>query len=1045
MRYKIFWLSKCRVLCCVLFLWKLVFGQIHYSIPEELQLGSFVGNIAEDLGLDVKQLAARSFRIVPGPRKQYVDISLDTGILLVKESIDREEICGPSSSCVLSVSALLQNPLKLYPIAVEILDVNDNSPIFPKRQFHLEISELSTPGTRFPLEAANDPDVAINSVQTYELFPNNYFVLDVQMRDGEKMPVLVLQSSLDRETESSHKLTLIAKDGGIPVRSGTVQVLISVKDTNDNAPIFPQSVYRVSLLENAAIGTQVIKLNATDLDDGPNGKITYSLSSYNSAKAREKFSVDSKTGEIRVRGKLDYEENTVFEINIKAIDGGSDAMTGNCDVLVNIIDVNDNPPEVTLTTLSNTISEDAPVGTVVALFSATDKDSGRNGQIQCKSPIKLPFRLDSSLENYYGLIVQDPLDRENTSKYDVTVTCMDAGNTPLSSKNTIRVEISDINDNAPKFTQSLYKASVMENNDIGVSIFSISAFDPDIGLNARLKYSILKAQIHNASVSTYISINSETGVIFAQRSFDYEKLKNFQIKVEVMDSGSPPLASNVSVDVVILDQNDNVPVIVQPLVEFGSTIVETISRFAEPGYLVTKVSATDADGGQNGRLSYSIFQATHHNLFTISPDTGEIWTIRRIRSKDASKQILVILVKDNGKPSLSATVTISLSVVGGDTETFSSISGSSEDPRFSHNLSLSLVIALGVISIIFLVILIILAVKVHKSRNALGGQHCSLGSCCCLETRHSLNGIQKASRNLQIPPNYVEVFGGDPLSQRFRYESCSTLQSTKRNFITSNTCKSHADKKYVRNDSLEKDSTRMVSSECNSNSVNNKHRHICMLRNSQRIQTTLEGLDAMSGNCNVLVNTIDVNDNPPEVKLTSLSSTISEDAPVGTVTALFSAADEDLGRNEIQCQISDKLLFRLDSALKNYCVILVQHSLVRETTAEYEVTITCMNAGSPLLISEKAIRVEVLDINDNAPQFTQSLYSANIMENNVIRSSIFSIAAVDLDIGVNARLKCLIQATRIHNASVYNYVSINQETSVIFAQRSFDYEELKNL
>ncbi|GCC29831.1 hypothetical protein chiPu_0008273 [Chiloscyllium punctatum] len=1213
---------------------ELVFGQIHYSIPEELQLGSFVGNIAEDLGLDVKQLAARSFRIVPGPRKQYVDISLDTGILLVKESIDREEICGPSSSCVLSVSALLQNPLKLYPIAVEILDVNDNSPIFPKRQFHLEISELSTPGTRFPLEAANDPDVAINSVQTYELFPNNYFVLDVQMRDGEKMPVLVLQSSLDRETESSHKLTLIAKDSGIPVRSGTVQVLISVKDTNDNAPIFPQSVYRVSLLENAAIGTQVIKLNATDLDDGPNGKITYSLSSYNSAKAREKFSVDSKTGEIRVRGKLDYEENTVFEINIKAIDGGSDAMTGNCDVLVNIIDVNDNPPEVTLTTLSNTISEDAPVGTVVALFSATDKDSGRNGQIQCKSPIKLPFRLDSSLENYYGLIVQDPLDRENTSKYDVTVTCMDAGNTPLSSKNTIRVEISDINDNAPKFTQSLYKASVMENNDIGVSIFSISAFDPDIGLNARLKYSILKAQIHNASVSTYISINSETGVIFAQRSFDYEKLKNFQIKVEVMDSGSPPLASNVSVDVVILDQNDNVPVIVQPLVEFGSTIVETISRFAEPGYLVTKVSATDADGGQNGRLSYSIFQATHHNLFTISPDTGEIWTIRRIGSKDASKQILVILVKDNGKPSLSSTVTISLSVVGGDTETFSSISGSSEDPRFSHNLSLSLVIALGVISIIFLVILIILAVKVHKSRNALGGQHCSLGSCCCLETRHSLNGIQKASRNLQIPPNYVEVFGGDPLSQRFRYESCSTLQSTKRNFITSNTCKSHADKKYVRNDSLEKDSTRMVSSECNSNSVNNKvtveildvndnvpsfpnaqfrleiselsipgtrfplepahdldvgtnsvqtyellpsnyfnldvqmrsgnvkspvlvlqtsldreteSRHILTLvakdggvpvrsgtaqvtiivndandnapafpqsvyrvsllesaaagtqviilnatdlddgangeinysfgsHTSTRvrelfgvdsktgeirvkrkldyeensvlelnIQATDGGLDAMSGHCDVLVNIIDVNDNPPVVKLTSLSTTISEDAPIGTVVSLITAIDEDSGSNgQVECYISNELPFKLDSSLKNYYGIIVHHQLDRENTSKYDVTITCTDAGHPPLTSEKTIRVEISDINDNAPHFRQSLFTTNVMENNDIGASIFTITAFDADIGVNARLKYSLLETQIQNSSVFNYISINSDTGVILAQRSFDYEESKH-
>eukprot|EP00061_Rhincodon_typus_P018534 g47745.t1 len=942
MRCKIYWMLTCRLLCCVLSLWNLVFGQIHYSIPEELQLGAFVGNVAEDLGLDVKQLAARSFRIVSGPSKQYVDINLDTGILLVKQSIDREEICGPSLSCVLSLSGLLQNPLKLYPIAVEILDINDNTPSFLKKQLHLEISELSSPGTRFPLESANDPDVATNSVQTYELLPNNYFVLDVQMHDGEKLPVLVLQSSLDRETESSHSLTVIAKDGGIPVRSGTVQVLITVKDTNDNAPIFPQSVYRVSVLENAAAGTQVIKLNATDLDGGPNGAIAYSLSSYNSAKTREKFSVDSKTGEIKVRAKLDYEEYTVFEINIKAVDGGFHSMSGHCDVLVNIIDVNDNPPEVTLTTLTSTLSEDAPVGTVVALFSATDKDSGINGQVHCKIPIKLPFGLDSSLENYYGLIVQHPLDRENISKYDITVTCTDAGNPPLTSKNTIRVELSDINDNAPRFAQSLYRASVTENNDFGAPIFSISAFDPDIGRNARLKYSVLETQVHNASISTYVSINSETGAIFAQRSFDYEKLKSFQVQAQVMDSGSPPLASNVSVDVVILDQNDNVPVIVQPMAEFGSATVETISRFAEPGYLVAKVSATDADAGQNARLSYSIIQATHHNLLTISPETGEIWTIRRIASKDSTQQSLVILVKDNGKPSLSATVTIILSVVGDDTETFSSISGSSKDPRFGPDISLSLVIALG----------------------------------------------------------------------RFRYESCSTLQSTKKDFVTPNMCRSYTDKTYVRSDSLKKESTRMIDSECNSNSVYNEvlflidevllydiaslyrkpgYRNINMkmdlgvqvrssfkvatqvgklikkaygmlafigqdlaaLRNQQyfdwsnlnvqlftnqelrddgsngeityslssycsaearekfavnpktgeirvkgnldyeenkafeiNIQATDGGPDAMSGHCDVLVNIIDVNDNPPEVKLTSLLSTISEDAPVGTVVAL---------------------------------------------------------------------------------------------------------------------------------------------------------------
>ncbi|XP_060693425.1 protocadherin beta-11-like isoform X4 [Hemiscyllium ocellatum] len=820
MRYKIYWLLKCQFLYCMFSSWNLVFGQIRYLIPEELQLGAFVGNIAEDLRLDIKQLSARNLRIVAGPKKQYVDINLDTGILIVTKTIDREEICGQSLSCALSLDVFLENPLKLNQVTVEILDVNDNAPSFPNTQFRLEISERSIPGARFPLESAHDLDVGTNSVQTYELLPNDYFILDVQMRGGKvKSPVLVLQRPLDRETESSYRLTLIAKDGGVPVRSGTAQITIVVNDANDNAPVFPQSVYRVSLLENAAKGTHVIILNATDLDSGVNGEINYSFGRDTSARIREMFALNSRTGEISVKGKLDYEENDAFEINIQATDGGPDAMSGHCEVLVNIIDVNDNPPEVTLTSLSSIISEDAPVETVVALFTAADKDSGTNGQVECQISNKLPFKLDSSLKNFYGILVHRPLDRENTARYDVTITCTDSGHPPLTSQKTIRVEVSDINDNAPHFRQSLFTTNVMENNEIGVSIFSISAFDADIGVNARLKYSILETQIQNVSVFKYISINSDTGVIFAQTCFDYEELKNFQIQAQVMDSGTPSLASNVSVDVIILDQNDNAPVIVQPLVEFGTTAVETISRFAEPGYLVAKVSATDADAGQNARLSYSIFQATQHNLFTISPDSGEIWTIRRIISRDASKQRLVILVKDNGSPSLSASVTIILSVIGGDAETFPSVAGSSEKPRFSPDLSLSLVIALGTISSIFLVILIILAVKVHKSRNSLGAQHCSVGVCCCIQTRHSLNGIQKASRDLQIPPNYVEVFGGDPLSQSFRYESCSTLQSTRRDYMTPNKYRSSMDKTFVQNDYIGKQDPELLHTEKVNNSL----------------------------------------------------------------------------------------------------------------------------------------------------------------------------------------------------------------------------------
>ncbi|XP_051869357.1 protocadherin gamma-A11-like isoform X10 [Pristis pectinata] len=814
MRDNINWLVKYQLFCSLFSRWNLVYGQIRYSVPEELQVGAFVGNIAIDLGLDLKQLSARSLRVAPSPRKQYVDVNLENGILFVNEIIDREQLCGPSTECVLTFNVVLENPLSLHQVEVEILDVNDNAPSFPQNQIRLAISEIMAPGARFPLDAAHDPDIGTNSLQSYQLLPNEYFILDVQERDRiGKLPLLVLQRALDREMISIHELTLLAEDGGVPVRSGKVQVTITVKDANDNAPVFSQSVYKVNMLESSPIGTLIFTLNATDLDDGANGEITYALSSHNSAEVLELVGVNSRTGEIRLRGHLDFEKTKTFVINVQAVDNGDHAVPQQCDVLVDVIDVNDNAPDLSLTSLSNAVAENAPTGTIVALLSAEDKDSGQNGQVQCQIPNKLPFKLDSTVKNNWKLLIQDMLDRETTSRYDITVTCTDAGNPPLTSKKTIRMEVSDVNDNAPRFTHLVYTARVMENNVIGHSIFSLTAFDPDTGQNAQLKFTIL-----NSSAAPYVSINSQTGVIFAQRSFDYEQLKNFQIQVRVQDSGDPPLTSNVTIDVVILDQNDNAPVIVHPLPEYGSTAMETISRFAEPGYLVVKVSATDADAGQNARLSYQIFQATHRDLFTISADTGEVWTIRAMESKDASKQRLVIVVKDKGTPSLSATVTIVLSVTGG--ETISSSTGLSEDRDFTPDLNLYLVIALGTTSIIFLVILIFLAIKVHKNRNGMGCQYSSLNVCCCYETRNSLNGIQKASRSLQIPPNYVEVFGGDPLSQSFRYESCSTLQSVKRDFTSPQTCGPSVAISYAQKKPIGKENEGMLNSDiynCNTN------------------------------------------------------------------------------------------------------------------------------------------------------------------------------------------------------------------------------------
>ncbi|XP_057205031.1 protocadherin-10 isoform X2 [Triplophysa rosa] len=743
-----------------------VLAQIRYSIPEELEHGAFVGNIAEDLGLDVAKLSSRRFRIVSGARKQYLEVNLENGILFVNEKIDREELCEQSPVCFLYLQVVIENPLELYRVEVEILDVNDNAPSFPWSEFNLEITESAAPGSRFPLESAQDLDVGSNSLRSYLLSSNHHFVLDIQTRnDGSKFAELILQVPLDREKQKTHEMVLTAVDGGSPLRSGTAQITVTVLDANDNVPVFDRSVYRVSLVENPPRGTLVLKLNATDLDEGANGEITYSFSGHAPLKVRELFSVDSHSGEIRVKGIVDYEKASVYELYVQAKDKGPSAVAVHCKVLVDILDVNDNAPEVILTSVSTPVQEDAPPGTVIAVISVMDRDSGENGAVDCQVPGNVPFQLHSSFKNYYTLVTSEFLDRESVTEYNITLTARDLGSPPLSTRKTILVQVSDINDNPPRFIQPSYTVYVTENNAPGASICSVTAFDPDSNQNAYLSYSILEGQIQGMPVSTYVSINSDNGNIYALRSFDYEQLRNFQIRVQAQDAGFPPLSSNVTVNVFVLDQNDNAPVILSPLPKNGSVANEVVPRSVDAGYLVAKITALDADAGQNSRLSYQVLQATDPGLFSVALYTGEIRTIRRLVDKDATRQRLVILVKDNGQPPLSATVSIILSVVDNVPESLSEFGDLSLSPQPSSNLALYLIVSLSTVSLIFLVAIIVLAaVKCYKDRDSLGGYALSSlsAACCSFESEPPAEVFKKSNINLQIsagakvPTNCVE-------------------------------------------------------------------------------------------------------------------------------------------------------------------------------------------------------------------------------------------------------------------------------------------------
>ncbi|XP_030251991.1 protocadherin alpha-3-like [Sparus aurata] len=700
-------------------LWSVASAQIRYSISEEVNEGTVVGNIAKDLGLDKSTLKERRYRIVSSNADPLFHVNQNDGILYVSRKIDREEVCAQSSTCLINLKTVLENPLEVHYVEVEVLDINDHSPSFPDEETTLEISENVLPGARFQLKPSRDPDSGHFSVQQYKLSQNDHFRLEVKNRgDDGKIPILVVQKSLDRETTGRHSLVLTALDGGKPPKSGNMNIIVNVLDINDNAPVFSKELYSVMLDENAPVGTTVIEVNSTDLDEGSNGEVVYSFSKSMNKNILNTFDINTSTGEIVVKGHIDYEKKEKYDIEIEASDKGFAPLTTEKSVIIQIVDVNDNAPEIEVTSFSSSVPEDSRPGTTVALISVNDWDSGLNGKVICSISDDVPFTLSPSVKDkMYSLVTKSPLDREKQSHYELTITAKDAGQPPLSSEKTISVVVSDVNDNSPEFSLSPYTFYVTEANEPGTSVFSVKAFDRDENDNALISYHILRDGREENKLVSFLNINSETGDILALKSFDFEVLKKFQFQVVATDSGAPSLSSNVTVNVFILDQNDNAPVILYPVSSNGSAEgVEEIPRNVNAGHLVTKVRAYDADIGYNGWLLFSLQEVTDHSLFGLDRYTGQIRTHRSFTETDEAEHKLLILVKDNGNVSLSATATVIVKLVEPKEAFAASDVKSATKVDEEDNVTFYLMITLGSVSVLFIIsIIVLIAMQCSKS------------------------------------------------------------------------------------------------------------------------------------------------------------------------------------------------------------------------------------------------------------------------------------------------------------------------------------------
>ncbi|XP_058141894.1 protocadherin beta-8 [Dasypus novemcinctus] len=727
-----------------------------YSVVEETEGSSFITNLAKDLGLGQKELSRRGARVVSKGNKLHLQLDQETGDLLLKEKLDREELCSHTEPCVLRFQVLLENPLEFFQAELQVIDINDHAPVFVDREMLMKISESTPPGTTFPLKNAQDVDVGQNNIENYIISPNSHFrVLTRRRSDGRKYPELILDKPLDREEEPELRLTLTAQDGGSPPRSGTAQVYIEVVDTNDNAPEFEQSVYRVQVPEDTPVGSLIVTVSATDEDIGVNGEISYSLLQ-TSEEISNTFEVHPTTGEIRLKKKLDFETFQSYEVNIEARDAGS--FTGKCTVLVQVMDVNDNAPEVTMSAFSSLIPENAPE-TVIAVFSVSDLDSEENGRISSFIQDDLPFLLKSSVENFYTLVTERPLDRESRSIYNITITVTDLGTPRLKTEHVITVQVSDVNDNAPAFTRTSYTLLVRENNSPALHIGSVSATDADAGANAQVTYSLLPPQDAHLPLASLVSVNADSGQLFALRALDFEALQAFEFRVRAADAGSPALSSEARVRVQVLDANDNAPFVLYPLQNGSAPCTELVPRAAEAGYLVSKVVAVDGDAGQNAWLSYQLLKATEPGLFGVWAHNGEVRTARLLSERDAPKHRLLVLVRDNGEPPLSASVTLHVLLVDGFSQPYLPLPEAAAGPARADALTSYLVVALASVSSLFLFsVLLFVAVRLcRRSRAA---------------------SVPAGP----FPGHLVDVSGTGTLSQSYQYEVCLMGESAIREF-----------------------------------------------------------------------------------------------------------------------------------------------------------------------------------------------------------------------------------------------------------------------
>lgn len=752
---------------------------IRYQTNEEGAPGTVIGNLAKDMSLSLSHSSKTNFRMMKQFNDSFIRVRESNGELTVGERIDRERICRHTLQCLITFDVVnfSKDRYKLIHVAVEIKDVNDNSPEFPNKESIVEISENAAVGSRIPLDPAVDADVGSNYIQSYQISVNSHFTIDVLLRaDGVKYAELVLMKELDRETQSSYTVDLVATDGGNPYRSGSTKITIRVTDFNDNSPVFDKNSFSVTLPEDAPVGTVILDLNAVDADEGLNGEVVYGFGKQVSHEIRQLFEVDNKSGRLTLRSPVDFEDKSTYELDVQATDLGPNPTPSVCKIIIHVTDVNDNAPEISITPMTSIttgtayISEAADRDSLVALISTLDRDAGVNSQVHCTLYGHDHFKLRQAYEDSYMIVTAAALDRERISEYNLTVMAEDFGSPPLRKITQYTIRLSDENDNAPHFTKAVTEVSVVENNPPGAYITTVEASDADLGSNGKITYRLVDSLIMGSPVNTFVSLNSVSGSIYALRSFNYEVMKQLDIHIQASDGGSPQLQSTAVIRLKIVDQNDNQPSIIEPPLYKGSAEV-FLPKDATAGYVVTQIKATDADEGINAQLSYKIIEGGHLG-FSINKGTGKLHVSRQLTYDLTDNVKVTVSVSDNGSPALTSTAIIHLSFTEGTLPSMPSLAQNDSEELFEWDMSIAIIIVLaGSCSLLLLAIILITTICNRRKKQT------KEGGCDEKEDAPNVEKVESGRIDSLIANHKGKVFDANPFPENPPLASSNTTET----------------------------------------------------------------------------------------------------------------------------------------------------------------------------------------------------------------------------------------------------------------------------